>query len=221
MGRRIGTKLAAVSAAGRRGLVVLVSVASLSAPPLRAEPVVLSGVTFSDEMGGFRILSASGAGTPQDPFVIVEEITDPGEAVLVIRGAPEPTPKNRRRNRILSGHDIGFALRKVVINRTDEIWPGFDLELQSVPGRPSPQDDGLSFGQGSQEQKRIRSAPFETATVTSEPVDMVVFDRGDVLPGGRAVLDLVITDMVDRPAIYVVQRRQRFLSELPRTGAGD
>jgi hypothetical protein len=185
------------------------------ARPARAEPVTLGGVTFSDELGGFRILSGSGSGTPQDPFVIVEEITDPGEAVLVVRGAPEPTPRNPRRNRILSGHDIGFALRKVAINRTPLIWPGYDLELQAVPGRPSPQDDGLSFGQGSQEQRRIRSDSFETTTVTSEPIDMVVFNHGDVHPGAAVTMDLVVTDMVARPAIYLVQRQQRLLSLLP------
>jgi hypothetical protein len=187
----------------------------LAGAPALAEPVTLGGVTFSDEFGGFRILSGSGSGTPDDPFVIVEEVTEPGEAVLVIRGAPEPTPRNPRRNRILSGHDMGFALRKVVINRTPLIWPGYDLELQAVPGRSSPQDDGLSFGQGSQEQRRIRSDVYETTVVTSEPIDMVVLNHGDVVPGGRVAIDLIITDMVSRPAIYLVQRQQRLLSYLP------
>ncbi|WP_207479200.1 hypothetical protein [Arenibaculum pallidiluteum] len=215
MARRFGTLAAAAETrASSLALLLAAILATVAGASARAEPVTLEGVTFSDEFGGFRILSGSGSGTPQDPFVVVEEITDAGEAVLVIRGAPERTPRNPRRNRILSGHDIGFALRKVVINRTEEIWPGYDLELQSIPGRPSPQDDGLSFGQGSMEQRRIRADAYETATVTSEPIDLAVFDKGDVLPGGRVVLDLVITDMVDRPAIYLVQRRQRFLSEL-------
>src|SRR5262249_30519083 len=45
-----------------------------------------SGLTFSDELGGFNIVSASGSGTLADPFVVVEEITGPQEPVLVIRG---------------------------------------------------------------------------------------------------------------------------------------
>jgi hypothetical protein len=215
-GRREGSRRA-----GRRAacgallfLFLLLFLVVGPAAPARAEPVSLAGVTFSDELGGFRILAGSGAGTPQDPFVIVEEVMGPGDAVLVIRGAPERTPRNPRRNRIISGHEIGFALRKVVINRTSAIWPGYDLELQAIPGRSSPLDDGLSFGQGSLEQRRIRSDVFETATVTSEPIDMVVLNHGDVPPGGQVVIDLVVTDMLDRPATYLVQRQQRFLSSV-------
>ncbi|HSK40395.1 MAG TPA: hypothetical protein VK943_11570 [Arenibaculum sp.] len=174
--------------------------------------MTLHGVTFSDEMGGFRILDVSGSGTEDDPFVLVEEITDPGDAVLVIRGAPAPTPRNPRHNRILSGHGIGFALRKVVINATDRIWPGFDLELQTSPGVSSPWRDGLSFGQGSAAQKLTGSDMFERATITAEPIDSIVFSLGDVAPGGRVTLDFVVTDMAFRPAIFLVQRRHRPLS---------
>ena len=44
------------------------------------------GLTFSDELGGFRLISVSGTGTSADPIVIVEEVTDVGPAILVIRG---------------------------------------------------------------------------------------------------------------------------------------
>jgi hypothetical protein len=186
-----------------------------AAPAALAEPVTVGGVTFSDELGGFRILSASGSGTEDDPFVVVEEITDPADAVLVIRGRPDPTPRNPRTNRILSGHVVGFAMRKVAINATDQIWPGFDLELQALPGVPSPWRDGLSFGQGSQAQAQTGSDAFERATITVEPIDSVVFALGDVPPGGRATLDFVVTDMTERPALYLVQRRHRPLSLRP------
>jgi hypothetical protein len=179
-----------------------------------AEPVTVEGVTFSDEAGGFRILSASGSGTEEDPFVVVEEITGPGDAVLVIRGAPGPTARNPHRNRILSGHEIGFAMRKVVVNATAQIWTGFDLELQASPGVPSPWRDGLSFGQGSAAQKRTRSDAFEQATILAEPIDSIVYALGDVMPGGSATLDFVITDMTSRPEIRLVQRRDRPLSGL-------
>lgn len=184
----------------------------LAAPPTMAGSMTLHGVTFSDEMGGFRILDVSGSGTEDDPFVVVEEITDPGDAVLVIRGAPTPTPRNPRRNRILSGHSIGFALRKIAINATDRIWPGFDLELQTSPGVSSPWRDGLSFGQGSAAQKLTGSDAFEQETITAEPIDSIVFSLGDVAPGGRVTLDFVITDMTLRPALFLVQRRHRPLS---------
>ena len=32
------------------------------------------GYVFSDELGGFRLLSASGSGTPEDPIIVVEEL---------------------------------------------------------------------------------------------------------------------------------------------------
>lgn len=179
-----------------------------------AEPVTVDGVTFSDEAGGFRLLSVSGSGTEEDPFLVVEEITDPGDAVLVIRGAPEPTARNPRRNRILSGHEIGFAIRKVAVNATAQIWTGFDLELQASPGMPSPWRDGLSFGQGSAAQKRTRSDAFERTTILAEPIDSIVYALGDVMPGGSATLDFVITDMTLRPEIRLVQRRNRPLSGL-------
>jgi hypothetical protein len=189
--------------------------AALPAVLPAAAPATIDGVTFSDELGGFRILSASGSGTEDDPFVIVEEITDPGDAVLVIRGRPDPTPRIPRTNRILSGHVVGFAMRKVAINATDQIWPGFDLELQAAPGVPSPWRDGLSFGQGSPAQARTRSDTFERATITVEPVDSIVFSLGDVAPGGRVTLDFVVTDMTERPVLYLVQRRHRPLSFRP------
>src|SRR5215470_3461309 len=69
-----------------------------------------SGITFSDELGGFKVVSASGSGTLADPFVVVEEITGPQEPVLVIRGLSAAFG-----NRIGSHHLTGFALTKIII----------------------------------------------------------------------------------------------------------
>ena len=52
-----------------------------------AAPVTIEGITFSDEEGGFTILGASGSGSYDDPFVVIEELTDPEGAVLLMRGA--------------------------------------------------------------------------------------------------------------------------------------
>ena len=102
-----------------------------------AEPVTLSGVTFSDERGGFVIKSATGKGTYEEPFVISEEITDPEGAVLTIRG-----DMARVGNRIGTLHQLGFAITKIVTNNTGEAWSLFELELQDViPGRRGGQDE--------------------------------------------------------------------------------
>ena len=100
-----------------------------------AESFAAGGLQFSDELGGFRLISVSGTGTAADPIVIVEEITDLGPAVLVIRG-----------RQMSKGHDgtafptafVNLAVIKVVINRTRRVWTGYDLELQEVLKKPSP-----------------------------------------------------------------------------------
>src|SRR5215510_13351835 len=76
-----------------------------------------AGITFSDELGGFTVVSASGSGTLADPFIVVEEITGPQEPVLVIRGLSAAFG-----NRVGSHHLTGFALRKIVVNKTEDDW---------------------------------------------------------------------------------------------------
>ncbi len=109
-----------------------------------AETFTTGGLSFSDELGGFRLISVSGTGSIADPIVVVEEFTQVGPAVLVVRGAQ------------LIGHHnhpatpagfIHLAIIKIVINSTRRVWTGFDLELQVMPNQPSPYEDGLSFDQ--------------------------------------------------------------------------
>ncbi|WP_448190734.1 hypothetical protein [Azospirillum sp. sgz301742] len=181
-------------------------------PAASADPVSVAGLTFSDELGGFRILSASGGGTLADPFVVVEEVTAPEQVVLVIRGELEAWSGRLAHNRIGSDHPYGYALRKVVINRTDSVWTGYDLELQQPLGQASTQDDGLSFGEGSAYQRYAQADLFRVARVISKPLDSITFSLGDVPPGGRIVLDFVITDIQERPAVYLAQRRPWMVS---------
>ena len=172
-----------------------------------ADSVTLDGLTFSDELGGFRLLSASGSGTPDDPFVVVEEVTAPEQVVLTIRGSLAARPGRLAHNRIGSDHPFGYALRKVVINRTDSVWTGYDVELQQPLALASTQDDGLSFGEGSAFQRYAHADLFQVARVMQKPLDGIAFSMGDVPPGGRIALDFVITDIQERPAIYLAQRR--------------
>ena len=53
--------------------------------PALAETWSTAGLSFSDELGGARLLSASGTGTRDDPIVLIEEIVGAGPAVLVVR----------------------------------------------------------------------------------------------------------------------------------------
>lgn len=177
-----------------------------------ARPFTLEGLTFSDELGDFEILSASGTGTLEDPFVIVEEVTG-AEPVLVIEGLTA-----RFANRVGSHHLTGFALRKVAVNRTGFIWMSYNLELRQSEDEHSPYGDGLSFGQASDVWRPFASSVFLTSHTTDEPVDAVVFTDGQVEPGQSATFDLVITDTSpvgrflllqapDRPVAQLVPRR--------------
>lgn len=182
--------------------------------PAYADSFGVGGLSFSDELGGFRITSVSGSGTFEDPFTVVEEVTAPEQVVLVIRGTPDARSGRIAHNRLGSDHPFGFAMRKVVINRTDMVWSGYDLQLQQPLGQASTQDDGLSFGEGSPYQRFAHADAFRVVRVTTMPEDSITFSIGDVPPGGRIALDFVITDIQERPAIYLAQRRPWMVSKV-------
>jgi hypothetical protein len=155
-----------------------------------AEPVTLSGVTFSDERGGFVIKSATGKGTYEEPFVISEEITDPEGAVLTIRG-----DMARVGNRIGTLHQLGFAITKIVTNNTGEAWSLFELELQETYGTPSDYYDGLSFGQAAQPAQAVFERPLQCQR-EHERADRraAISATARSNRGERVTLNFVITD---------------------------
>ena len=179
--------------------------------PGRAAELVLGGLTFSDELGGVRLLEGSGTGTLDDPVVLVEEIVDYGPAVIVIRGMHA-----RFGNRIRSQHDVGFAITKVVRNATSQPWTLFTLELREKLGQESPFGDGLSFGQASEAGRPFFSDRFNTNLETREPYDGVQFYDGIVEPGETVVLNFVITDTTPRFKFYLMQKRDNnFVRDSP------
>src|SRR5262245_61697139 len=103
-------------------LVLLCFVAPVSGG---AQPLAREGLVFSDELGGFTIRALSGSGTEEDPFVLVEDVTGSTGAVLVIRGLSPAFG-----NRIATQHVAGFALTKIVTNRTTQVWRSYNLELR-------------------------------------------------------------------------------------------
>jgi hypothetical protein len=185
-------------------------VAEWLAPAVRAEPLTLDGLTFSDEFGGVEIVEGWGTGTLDDPFVLVEEITEHEPAILVVRGMT-----HRFGNRIRSHHDVGFALTKIVRNRTGRAWSQFDLELRELLDQPSPFGDGLSFGQASETGRPFVADRFAEYVETYEPYDAVAFFGGSVEPGETVVLSVVITDTTPRYEFYLLQKRDSPLASVP------
>lgn len=169
--------------------------------PVAADVFHAGGLSFSDELGGFRILGVTGAGRLEDPFVVVEEVIDSSPAILVIRGLSQDYG-----NRIGSHHLTGFALNKVVINRTAMSWSRYELELREVREAHSPYGDGLSFGQGGEVGRPFVATGFAGNREVDEPYDTVIFDSGLIEPGEVATFSVVITDTTPASPIYVVQQ---------------
>jgi hypothetical protein len=180
------------------------------AGPALAEPVALEGLTFSDELGGLEIIEVRGRGSLEDPFVVVEEITADGPAILVIRGMTW-----RFGNRIRSHHEIGFALVKIVRNRTDQPWSLFNLELREFRESASPFGDGLSFGQATEAGRPFSSDRFAESLETREPFDGVQFYSGLVPPGDAVAVSVVVTDTTPRWQFYLLQSQDSPLAAAP------
>jgi hypothetical protein len=188
----------------RRWILTLIAAAGVIAGSAIAEPMTTGGLTFSDAYGGFRIAAVSGTGTLADPFIVVEEITGPTSAVLIIEGlSPEFG------NRIGTLHHTGFALRKIVHNSTPFIWSFMEFELQQEFGVSSDYLDGLSFGQGSTTGKPFSSDQFNEFLERDEPIDSIIFDGGYLRPGESAVFNFIITDTTPIPRFYLVQQPNR------------
>jgi hypothetical protein len=173
-----------------------------------AQPYTADGITFSDELGGFTIQGASGHGTLEDPFVVIEEVTGPQTPVLVILGL---TPAFH--NRVGTQHLTGFALRKRVTNKTNFVWQSYNCELREVEESHSPYGDGLSFGQASDVWRPFPSDRFHTTRITDEPVDTVTYTDGEVKPGETVSLDMIITDTSPVERFMLFQSPDRVMAQ--------
>ena len=189
-------------------IVTALIIFSSTATPSIGGSIVTSEVEFSDEFGGLRLLSATGAGTREDPFVVVEEFTGPGSAVLVIRGLNRlfGTPAGVMR-------PVGLVLRKVVTNATRKRWHEFDLELREHVHDPSDYFDGLSFDQMMTMEFPVNADMFRQVRTIMEPFDHLRFSDGVVEPGGTVTFEIVITDATPQPVIFLIQRAPIHTSE--------
>jgi hypothetical protein len=173
----------------------------LGAAPAAAGTWTVAGLSFSDELGGVRLLAVSGRGTRADPIVLVEEITGAGPAVLVVTN-------HRNGGELLSpaGGFLALAVVKIVINRGPWRWSGFDLELRARPEGASVYTDGLSFDQPQTFRRPAQADRFAQSAQEDEPFDLIRFDGGGVDPSDQLRLDFDIIDANGRPRFYLVQR---------------
>jgi len=182
--------------------------------PASAEIWSAGGLTFSDELGGFRLISVTGSGSLLDPIVIVEEMIDIGEAVLVIRRQKKPSADGAM---IRSPSFLSIAVTKIVRNRSGQAWAGFDMELREALDTPSPYGDGLSFDQLRSFDQPLASDSFPAWRRVDEPYDRVRFYGGYVDAGATARFGFYITDPTTTPVFYLLQQPQ-YLIAGPSTG---
>lgn len=181
-----------------------------------AEEFTAGGLQFSDELGGFTLISVTGSGSISDPIVVVEEIHEVGPAVLTIRGQQMITFKDRPD---MPATFVNLAVIKVVINATKRVWTGFDLELQEELNHPSPYHDGLSFDQlGSFANHPFTSDSFVLTRQMPEPYDRVHFYDGSVDPGTDVRFNLFITDPTPAPLFYLLQEPHLLIAGNPDSG---
>jgi hypothetical protein len=171
----------------------------------------VNGVTFSDKLGGFILEKATGEGSMDDPFVLVERMTDINGGTLSFQVQPGFG------NRIGSQHAVGFAVIKVIENATNLPWTAFEFELQSQLGIPSDDMDGLSFGQGSNAGRPFTADGFDKVTIVDRPYDRVEFDHGRIPIGRHVTIRFVISESQLLHEAYLLQRPSRPVAEAPFT----
>lgn len=162
--------------------------------------ITLDGITFSEASSNFRPLGATGTGSLDDPIILVEEVFGEGEVVVAINVEAEDFG-----SRVKTMHAVGFALQKVVINRTKNIWTYYALELEFETGRGSDYYDGLSFAQMSQVNRPFQSDRFSEVDDMTEPRDVIRFTQGEVAPGQRVRFAISITHTGIQPKFFLVQ----------------
>jgi hypothetical protein len=184
-------------------LAALVTVVGASGRHAGAKELTAGGLTFSDEMGGFELISVSGSGGEHDPIVIVERVFETGPLILVVRN----TGAQRADDGSVHETVLIRALRKSVINATSEIWSGYGIELRQAIDVPSGYYDGLSFDQIRQLESRPPfSDVFHEHHRRLEPVDGIRFYSGMLAPDDRAALDFNLTDVTPTAEFYIVQQ---------------
>lgn len=158
------------------------------------------GFSFSDELGGFRIVAIRGSGTRADPVVLTEELYSASSVVLVIRqvGPSPPVSETERAG-------MALYLQIEAVNASELAWVEFAYELQQNLGQPSTYSDGLSFDQAQEERGTISSTSFAGYKRDFEPYDRILFRDGKVDPRETASFSILITDLTPTYQFHLVQ----------------
>src|SRR6185369_13288774 len=126
----------------------------------------------------------------------------PKQPVLIIRGFGTEFG-----NKAGTFHTAGFAMRKIAINMTDKTWRSYQVELREVEERPSSYGDGLSFGQSDDFAAQYTSSPtFPNVQRVYEPLDAGNYGGAEVPPGGKAIMQFIVTDMSPVHTFYLLQQ---------------
>jgi hypothetical protein len=153
--------------------------------------------SFSDELGGFSILSVTGSGTAADPIEISQALDSANPVTLVIRTA------GKAERQALP--EWGLHLRVVARNNSGLAWIEFEFELQEIRGKASDFYDGLSFDQIAPNPAFISSNRFTSFKSNFESFDRLRFTNGHVDPRDRPVFGFFITDVTPVDQFYLVQ----------------
>ncbi|MBX3597077.1 MAG: hypothetical protein KF874_05830 [Rhizobiaceae bacterium] len=157
--------------------------------------------TFSDELGGFKILGVTGLGTRANPIVVRQELTSSSPVTMVIRSAAPP----------LQDSDVGdlgtgaLHLRISIVNASGQAWVEFEFELQEILHHASIFSDGLSFDQRRENLDSVHSTLFAKYSRDFEPFDRMRFVEGKVDPEQQVEFEFPLTDFTPRWTFYLVQ----------------
>lgn len=180
-----------------RILAALLSLSLIGAGPADDGRWYAGDYSFSDELGGFRILSIRGSGTKTDPIEIDEELISATPVTLVIRAA--------KPSQLHTFLQSAVHLRVAAQNKSGLAWIGFEFELQEIRGKPSDFYDGLSFGQTNPNPDFISSDRFVRFESHFEKFDRLRFKDGHVDPLDRAEFGFFVTDVTPVAEFYMVQ----------------
>lgn len=155
----------------------------------------IGGLKFREESGDFRI---TGGKLSSDFYTINQEVTGPNVNLLMrIDGLAD----------LYDDEGVtGFRVQSVVTNLTGTPWVFFDHELQERKGRPSPEEDGLSFAQGMNFLRPFTSDKLPHADEITDVRDFINYSGGVVNPGETVRFLYAINDNSPENRFYLLER---------------
>ena len=175
---------------------IAISSAIGTATSAQAVSLELGGLRFSEISGNFSIVN--GRVDPDGFYTIEQDVYGPDTNLYMsIDGFPRLCPRCSY---------VGIGFQSVLINRTGTPWIFVDHELQEVYGFPSPEADGLSFGQFLPQFRPFTSTRFSTSEEEIDVRDYVNFAGGIVAPGDSVVFRYIFTDTSPIDRFFLLQR---------------